>query len=441
MELSHSELDEYQKFVWRMNPPRVVVDNTSCDKATLFKIDSSNRHGILLEVVQLLTDLDLNIHKAYISSDGGWFMDVFHVTDAMGNKVTTEETLSYIEKSIGIKHLYPKKVGVQSVAKHTVIELTGTDRPGLMSEISALLAEMQCNVVAAELWTHNMRVACVLYITDVVTNGPIESPERLIRIKESLCNVLKGDQGSKSARTDFSTSVTHTERRLHQMMFADRDYEGEEDEQMWDLDGKITVENCDEKGYSVVNVECRNRPKLLFDTLCTLTDMEYVIFHATIDTDGHRAYQEYYIRHIDGRTLDSEAERQRVILCLRAAIKRRATDGLRLELCTNDRVGLLSDVTRIFREHGLSVIRADVNTRGDKATNVFYVRDAAGNHVDLKVIEAVRQEIGLAVLQVKESPLAGKSPLREASVRSRFSFGSLLPSQVLVNLGLIRSSP
>jgi hypothetical protein len=39
------------------------------------QVDSANKHGILLEVVQLLTDLDLTISKAYISSYGGWFMD------------------------------------------------------------------------------------------------------------------------------------------------------------------------------------------------------------------------------------------------------------------------------------------------------------------------------------------------------------------------------
>ena len=41
----------------------------------LNQVDSANKHGILLEVVQVLTDLDLTIYKAYISSDGGWFMD------------------------------------------------------------------------------------------------------------------------------------------------------------------------------------------------------------------------------------------------------------------------------------------------------------------------------------------------------------------------------
>ena len=39
------------------------------------QVDSANEHGILLEVVQVLTDLNLIITKAYISSDGGWFMD------------------------------------------------------------------------------------------------------------------------------------------------------------------------------------------------------------------------------------------------------------------------------------------------------------------------------------------------------------------------------
>ena len=181
-------------------------------------------------------------------------------------------------------------------AEHTAIELIGTDRPGLMSEISALLLHLRCNVVGAELWTHKRRVACLLHVTDEETGGPIQAQSKLQRIKESLCNVLRGDcKDSKGVRTDFSTSVTHTDRRLHQMMFADRDYESREEgepSEDRELNGKIIVEDCDEKGYSVVHIECRNRPKLVFDTVCTLTDMQYVVFHATIDThDGQRAYQ------------------------------------------------------------------------------------------------------------------------------------------------------
>lgn len=45
-----------------------------------------NKPGILLEVVQILTDLDLTITKAYISSDGGWFMDGMHAFLAFFHK-------------------------------------------------------------------------------------------------------------------------------------------------------------------------------------------------------------------------------------------------------------------------------------------------------------------------------------------------------------------
>jgi UTP:GlnB (protein PII) uridylyltransferase len=79
---------------------RVIIDNDSNEDATLVKVNSANTHGILLEVVQVLTDLDLNISKAYIASDGGWFMDVFHVTDQQGNKIQEGDVLDNIEKVV-----------------------------------------------------------------------------------------------------------------------------------------------------------------------------------------------------------------------------------------------------------------------------------------------------------------------------------------------------
>lgn len=95
--------------------------------------------------------------------------------------------------------------------------------------------------------------------------------------------------------------------------------------------------------------------------------------------------------------------------------------GLKLELTTGDRVGLLSDVTRIFRENGLTVTRAEVATRGTKAINTFYVRGTAGSSVELKTLEAIRQEIGQTVLQVKGHPDHPKSPAQESPTRYLFS--------------------
>ncbi len=49
-------------------------------------------------------------------------------------------------------------------------------------------------------------------------------------------------------------------------------------------------------GYWLVTIKCKDRTKLLFDTVCTLADMDYDVFHATIDSVKGDAMQEYYIR-------------------------------------------------------------------------------------------------------------------------------------------------
>ncbi|OIT27855.1 PREDICTED: ACT domain-containing protein ACR4-like isoform X3 [Nicotiana attenuata] len=434
--------DEYEKFIRRMNPPRVVIDNESCKNATIIQVDSANKHGILLEVVQVLTDLNLVITKAYISSDGGWFMDVFNVTNQEGNKITDEGMLDYIMKSLGPDSCFAssmrRSVGVTAGMDHTSIELIGSDRPGLLSEVSAVLTNLKCNVVNAEVWTHNTRAAAIMQVTDEVHGGAITDPERLSTMKQLLCNVLRGSNKLRDAKTIVSDGVSHTERRLHQLMFADRDYERTTGEGLDDKERpNVNVINWQDKDYSVVTIKCKDRPKLLFDTICTLTDMQYVVFHGNVDAEGPQAHQEYCIRHVDGSPVKSDAERQRVIQCLEAAIERRVSEGLKLELCTTDRVGLLSDVTRIFRENSLTVTRAEVTTRAGKALNIFYVRDSSGYPVDAKIIESVRQTIGQTILRVKGN-IEELNPVPQESP-TRFLFGGLFKSRSFCNFGLVRS--
>lgn len=188
-----------------------------------------------------------------------------------------------------------RSVGVGQSLTHTSIELTGTDRPGLLSEVSAVLTNLKCNVVNAEIWTHNTRAAAVMHVTDEATGLAITEPERLAKIKELLCNVLKGNNKIRGAKTVLSLGATHPERRLHQMMFADRDYMRSDHEATDEKQRpNVTVANWYDRDYSVVTIRCKDRSKLLFDIVCTLTDMQYVVFHAKVDTEGPDAYQVCY---------------------------------------------------------------------------------------------------------------------------------------------------
>ncbi|KAL8170605.1 hypothetical protein V2J09_022409 [Rumex salicifolius] len=432
--------NEFEKIISRLTVPRVVIENGACLNSTVVKVDSARKDGILLEAVQVLTDLNLSIKKAYISSDGRWLMDVFHVTDLNGNKVADKSVLGYIEKSLGTIN-DTRVFGVEGL---TAFELTGTDRVGLMSEVFAVLSELMCNVVDARVWTHNGRIASIIQLKDCNSGCQIKDSQRISTIVARLRPVLKGDNDTSGVKINVWKGATHTERRLHQMMFANGNHNREKTsmgEIKSDL-SVVTINNLKTWGYSVVNVQCKDRLKLLFDVVCTLTDMEYAVFHATVHTERNQAYMEFYIRRKDGTPISFEPEKQSVLDCLRAAIERRTYQGVRLELCTQDRPCLLADVTRTFRENGLNITRADISTRGNVASNTFYVTDSNGLLPDSKTIDNVRERIGLGKLKVQEVPStcqheAGKEDGVGLGGTMLISLGSIVMKN-LYNLGLIR---
>ncbi|XP_059461332.1 ACT domain-containing protein ACR2 [Corylus avellana] len=458
---------DFDNHLERINGPtcRVCIDNESMEDCTVVKVDSVNKQGLLLEVVQVLTDLNLTISKSYISSDAGWFMDVFHVKDEHGNKLTDQKLINYIQQGIGTTREIPSSAKANTYANkvfrpehygYTTIEMSGIDRPGLFSEISAALAYLQCNIVEAHAWSHNDRLACVAYISDQSTDTPIDDPGRLADIEEHLTMVLRATtapstSGNQANQQEVKTAgflqgsedqgtMTNVERRLHQLMLSVRDFDGPSGpprlaavtptgSEESDEEGRRTVvmiESCDEKGYSIVSIDCKDRARLMFDTVCTLTDMQYVIFHASISSGGGYAFQEYFIRHLDGRALSTESEKERVIKCLEAAIERRVCEGVRVELCADNRVGLLSDITRVLRENGLTVVRADVATQGEKAVNALYVKDISGKEVDMEFVESMKREMGPIVLQVRNETNGQTLPQRS----SGFSLGDMFKSQI-----------
>ncbi|KAI4327321.1 hypothetical protein L6164_019797 [Bauhinia variegata] len=409
---------ELELLVERIYPPRVCVDNDSRGDCTVVKVDSANKHGILLEMVQVLTDLDLIISKSYISSDGRWFMDVFHVTDEFGNKLTDEKLMLHIQQALCASRRggISREIAENASAEKTALEVTVTDRPGLLSELSAVLVEWGCRITAAEAWTHNDRAACIVHVEDASKPGPITDPIRLAHIEEQLEIVVEAHDGKGEKRSVRSTAAgadrSHTERRLHQLMSADRDYE--------------RCRACECEGEA-------------------------------IGSKGSKAHQEYFIRHKDSwsSNLERESERQKLTLCLVAAIERRVSHGLRIEVCSDNRMGLLSDVTRLFRENGLSISRAEIGTQGEKAVGSFYVTDSSGQQVNPDIVDFVRKQVGGAIVARHASPYSCRMRVSETKRttqetktstiqqrRPRFSIGNILWSQLerlSTNFGSIRS--
>lgn len=127
--------------------------------------------------------------------------------------------------------------------------------------------------------------------------------------------------------------------------------------------------------------------------------------------------------------------------------------GVRLELCTTDRPGLLAEVTRVLRENGLNIARAKISTKEGIARNVFYVTDANGKLIDPEIIKSIREKIGIDDISVKESfPLSCREAVEKEEQKQEqqhhqarigggavlLSLGSLVMRN-LYQLGLVKS--
>ncbi|KAJ1297963.1 hypothetical protein BS78_01G418400 [Paspalum vaginatum] len=280
----------YELFVRHMNTPRVVVDNGVGATATLVQVHSARKHRVLLQAVAALSDHGVCVRKGYISSDDGrWFMDVFHVTDAAGRKVADADALlARLESSLSADALPPAAAAAASTPPHTLLELLGADRPGLLSEVFAVLHDLRCDIVDARAWTHGGRVAALVFVRDEDTAAPIDDAARVRRVESRLRHVLRGGaRGARMVRAD--ADAVSLDRRLHQLLNED----GEADRgEPPTTAAAVAVQDWGERrGYSVLTVSCRDRPKLLFDVVCTLTDLDYVVYHGTFDTDGDHAQQ------------------------------------------------------------------------------------------------------------------------------------------------------
>ncbi|XP_068330207.1 ACT domain-containing protein ACR2-like [Pyrus communis] len=100
------------------------------------------------------------------------------------------------------------------------------------------LADLQCNKVEGHAWSHNARLACVAQVSDQSTDSTIDGSHHLATVEDHLITVLR----ATTALSPFGKSA-------------------------------------------------RIGPRLMFDTVCTLIDMQYVSFHASASAQEGYAFQ------------------------------------------------------------------------------------------------------------------------------------------------------
>ena len=96
--------------------------------------------------------------------------------------------------------------------------------------------------------------------------------------------------------------------------------------------------------------------------MCTLADLDYDVYHATIKSSDGIASQEYYVRPRFGCPWDAQRARKLAAM-LEASIQRRFPRGLKVHVQSVDSFGCLAALTAVLRDAGLTITRAKAAPR------------------------------------------------------------------------------
>ena len=206
----------------------------------------------------------------------------------------------------------------------------------------------------------------------------------------------------------------------------------------------VRVAHDPRANYWVVTTVCADRPKLLFDTLCTLADLDYDVFHASVDAGGGGATsgsttplaaQEFFVRPRHGGDAFDPDRADQLAALVGASIVRRFPRGLKVHVRSLDRYGCLASLTAVLRASGLTVTRAKVRTYAAGAGpatatahagsgHTFYVMGAGGTPPDRAAVEAACAAAGGRVVDAGDEAAAAARGVTVGRAAPQSSAGS-----------------
>jgi [protein-PII] uridylyltransferase len=78
----------------------IEVNNRISDMYTVIDVTTQDRLGLLYLITTTLFEIGINIHLAKVSTEATRAIDVFYVTDLMGEKIVDERAIEDIRSQL-----------------------------------------------------------------------------------------------------------------------------------------------------------------------------------------------------------------------------------------------------------------------------------------------------------------------------------------------------
>ena len=173
------------------------------------------------------------------------------------------------------------------------------DHPGIFSRLAGALALVGANVVDARTYTSKDGHATPAFWIQDSEGHPYEAA-RLPRLRQMIGKTLKGEVVAREAIKNRD-KIKKRERAFR-------------------VPTHITFDNDGSEIYTIIEVDTRDRPGLLFDLTRTLADNNVYINSAVIATYGEQVVDTFYVKDMFGLKFHSKSKQEALDKKLRKAI-------------------------------------------------------------------------------------------------------------------------
>ncbi|WP_170864098.1 [protein-PII] uridylyltransferase [Paracoccus sp. SM22M-07] len=174
-----------------------------------------------------------------------------------------------------------------------------SDHPGIFSRLAGALTLTGANVVDARTYTTRDGYATAVFWVQDAEGHPF-AEDRLPKLRQTILRTLSGEIVAREA---FATR-DKPKKRNREFRFPTH----------------ITFDNEGSDIYTIVEVDTRDRPGLLYDLTRTLASNHIQIVSAVIATFGAQVVDSFYVKDMFGLKLHSASKREALEKKLRTAI-------------------------------------------------------------------------------------------------------------------------
>ncbi len=174
-----------------------------------------------------------------------------------------------------------------------------SDHPGIFSRLAGALALVGANVVDARTFTSKDGFATAAFWIQDGDGSPYEDV-RIPRLRDTISKTLRGDVVPREAMKPRD-KIKKRERAFK-------------------VPTSITFDNEGSEIYTIIEVDTRDRPGLLFDLTRTLANANVYIASAVIATYGEQVVDTFYVKDMFGLKFHSQSKQKALETKLRSAI-------------------------------------------------------------------------------------------------------------------------